>query len=138
MDGPVVSRAILEKAMTTVISDPRLQELFDSTRAVRAYPKQFEKRDEAFILALNKLIAERRFWEEEESRIHTAMQGEIDALKKRLEASERMALRLDLLLQRIEVNGGIGAYTGGPAFVVQPAMDALADYRATQQESSHG
>lgn len=45
---------------------------------------------------------------------------------------DRLVEAAELLLQRIDHNGGIGAYNGGPPFVVEPLRKALADYKASK------
>ncbi len=52
----------------------------------------------------------------------TPLMEEVDALKARIEALET-ALRN--LIIRVDMNGGIGEYKGGPAFVMKRARELL-------------
>lgn len=47
--------------------------------------------------------------------------SDVEKLKSLLDAAER-------LLERIDHNGGVGPYKGGPAFVVEPFRQALRAY----------
>jgi hypothetical protein len=48
------------------------------------------------------------------------------ALDETLAEYDAMLAALRLLVERIDVNGGIGEYKGGPAFVMVRARDAIA------------
>jgi hypothetical protein len=50
---------------------------------------------------------------------------ELVVLAKRMAAANVLVDALVNLLDRVERNGGLGAYDGGPAFVVRAAREAL-------------
>jgi len=55
------------------------------------------------------------------------------ALRAALVEADEMAEVATRLLARIDHNGGLGAYTGGPAFVVQDMRSAVARFHAARK-----
>jgi len=106
------------------------------------FPRNDGETDRAYIAGLMSQLAElneryrREFsrteawhakWTEQQVILAEA-QAKLKEWTGRLEQAREVIEAARALLQRIDHNGGLGAYTGGPAFVVKRLRDALAHF----------